>query len=182
MNIELLNKIIEHIEEEPRRFNMETWYTDASDIVKGTADIYDISEGEMLFGEDEDGYENVPPCGAVGCLAGTACILSGRVKPIGEPVVIEGRTVVSYEEPINGKGWFEEGRDALGLTDEQAQRLFFPRKGYGRQEGFEEAQAKELYWPEPFASEYYDARNDPQERAAIVKRRIAHFIATEGRE
>lgn len=54
MNKELLNKISEHILEEPRRLNMNYLFRNVNPISK-----------------------DAPPCGTVGCIAGWACVLSG---------------------------------------------------------------------------------------------------------
>lgn len=182
MNIELLNKIMDHIEEEPRRFNMETWYEDVSDAVKmeaGGEDYDYIMEQANRHADLFQDTNDIPPCGAVGCLAGTACILSGAVQPLDKGDVINGRLVLSYADPAGG--WFNAGRTALDLTIEQAKRLFFPRKGFGLVGS--DAEAEEgFFWPEPFASEYRDNSENPSARAEIVKRRIAHFIATNGAE
>jgi hypothetical protein len=183
MNIELLNKIMDHIEEEPRRFNMEAWYEDVSEAVKMEAigEDYDYimeqaNRNAQLFQDTND----IPPCGAVGCLAGTACILNGAVQPLDKGNVINGRLVLSYEYPAGG--WFNAGRAALDLTIEQAKRLFFPRKGFGLIRDEAVGTDEGFFWPEPFASEYRDNSENPSARAEIVKRRIAHFIATDGRE
>lgn len=183
MNIRLLNKIMDHIEEEPRRFNMEAWYVDVSEAVKmerrGEDYEYVMEEANKNFELFQDSND-IPPCGAVGCLAGTACILSGAVQPLGKAEVINGRTVLSYQDPAGG--WFNAGRAALDLSIEQAKRLFFLRKGMGLL-GDEAMDTDEgFFWPEPFASEYRYNSNDPAARAEIVKRRIAHFIATNGVE
>lgn len=174
MNIELLNKIVAHAEEEPRRFNMHTWYEDVSGVLTGQDTARDANgvAGTELFEDESD----VPPCGAVGCLAGTACILSGKASVENEEV-INGRNVITYFRPSNG--WFEAGRDALDLTREQAESLFFSDAYLADSNAWSSGKH---YWPEPFATEYTKNRFNPEARVQILKRRVAHFIATEGRE
>jgi hypothetical protein len=184
MNVELMNRILAHAVNEPRRFNMETWYEDVSEAVKMDNNGYDFDEVIERANENSELFRDtneIPPCGAVACVAGTACILSGKSKPYGIAEVINGRTVVSYTIPDGG--WFEAGRRALDLTVEQAKRLFFPRKGFGlfEAECSEDAEDTGLYWCEPFATEYHMAET-PVERTEVLKRRFAHFIATDGRE
>lgn len=61
MNVELLEKVIAHIEEDPRRFHMDYWY-DTSVIE------------QRLIGQE-------PPCGSIGCIGGWGEILAGRKEP-----------------------------------------------------------------------------------------------------
>jgi hypothetical protein len=150
MNVELLRKVVEYAEAEPRRSDMAEWYIDVSHMTKNPR-------------------INTPPCGAVACLSGTACILSGAA-PKSEVSIQNGIEVASYDEP--DEGWFNAGRDALGLTSEQASRLFF----------LSDALAARKCWPKSFAEAYWMCGNKPDEKVKVLRERVEHFIATEGRE
>jgi hypothetical protein len=117
--VALLRKVVAYAEQEPRRFNMSTFYEDVVSVVKG-----------------------------------------------------EGITVKRYSDPIGG--WFGNAQKLFGLTVEQAQRLFYPYKGFGL-DGV-------AYWPEPFASDYMNNKNDPEARVEIMAARVEHFINTNGAE
>jgi hypothetical protein len=170
INWELLEQVVKHAEEEPRRFNMETWYTDAADYVKGNVEFEEFN-GEHDF--KLNGPEELPPCATIGCLAGSACILSGEA-PVHFTETYKGVTIVHYDPPSGG--WFENGQRVLGLTYEQAQRLFYPSKSFVQQIG-----GTQQHWPEPFASQYETALT-PETRVAALRARVEHFKATNGAE
>lgn len=92
MNKPLLLQIKEAILAEPRGFQMSRWVTHTR-------------EGVILR---ELGVNwAAPRCGTIGCIAGTACILSGDT---------EGSTIFTVAE---------RATTLLGLTSLQAARLFF---------------------------------------------------------
>lgn len=168
MNEALLWKVVEHAEVEPRRFNMREWYVNATGIVTDVETIDDLKNPEVF-----EGYEDVPPCGAVGCVAGTCCIISG-VSTKQFVAHINGMDIYEYQMPYGG--WFHNAMNLLSLTLDQAERLFYP--GYG----FEPLDKPHNVWPEPFKSQYHENANNPQERVRILRERVAHFIATNGAE
>ncbi len=174
MNVELLRKVVEHVELEPRRFNMHEWYVDATGVVCGEIDVCNLDVSSFF---DENGSD-VPPCGVVGCIAGTTCIISG--KAIGFPRgIINGRKLFEYKMPIGG--WAKNAQKLLELTDDQAERLFYP--GYWYAPLYIGSQLhSENTWPEPFAGQYFRNRYNPEERVKILRARVEHFIATNGAE
>lgn len=93
-----------------------------------------------------------PPCNTVGCIAGFAAALSGT------------RDLTSYQG----------GMAALGLTREEAERLFTEPRHWNNM-------CFRYHWPEDYARAYLAATN-PTGRAQATAARIDHFIATEGRE
>jgi len=89
-----------------------------------------------------------PECGTVACIAGWAVILSQGIPQRADvPMPSIGRL---------------EGMVALGISDEQAQRLFYTEP-----------------WPKQFAE--YD-RDQTLKAARIAVKRIEHFIRTKGKE
>lgn len=104
-------------------------------------------------------YADSPPCGTVGCIAGWACMLNG-------------------DKPTPGGGsqiyFFSRGQELLGLTKDQADRLFTAPAL-----AFEWKSAPT--WPKKFARRYEKAKT-PKGRASATLARIEHFIATKGRE
>jgi hypothetical protein len=163
MNTELLLKIVEHAEQEPRRFDMGSWYVDVSEVVMGNHDLEEVLNNDSGFAARDE--EMLPPCGTIGCIAGTACILGGELTY--DVKFFGGLELRSYHGPH--RGWYRTAVDLLGLSDEQADRLFY--KDYS-----------EVHWPESFAAEYEANQDNPEERVKILRRRVEHFIATNGAE
>lgn len=98
-------------------------------------------------------------CGTAACIAGHTLMLQGA-KPVKfVPTWGSRGALTSLFLTKNGKEVFasEAATTALGLTAEQADRLFYAEN-----------------WPHGFAK----GRTDPKVAAA----RIDHFIATKGRE
>lgn len=152
MNVELLNKVVQFHEEVPARFSMDDWYES-------------MEPGSYV----EELLEPAPACGVVGCIAGTANILGGKLfHHTDHDLGIE-----IYEEPEDG--WFKGGQEVLELTREQAQRLFYHTStiaGYWNSKNS---------WPDKF-SKAYVAATTAQARVEVLKARVAHFIATGGQE
>lgn len=92
LNRELIEKVIAHIEEDYRRLEMYTWLT-----------FHNKSDGV-----DVDDYD-LPPCGIVGCIAGTAVYLHDKITA-------ETRIDVSIEH---------RARQLLGLTLANYGSVFF---------------------------------------------------------
>lgn len=93
------------------------------------------------------------PCGTVGCIAGWTCALSGKTP--------QARKRFSYNR----------ARVQLGLTTEQASRLFSYIWAFSDGGG----------WPNKFNKAYLDAKT-PRARARVAVARIEHFIKTKGAE
>lgn len=88
MNIPLLRQIAEKAIEFPETFDMDRWgFTLPSD--------------------------KAHPCGAVGCIAGTAVVLTEPAR---------------FLRLVDNRGdWFLAGKNALDLSTREAERLFFTR-------------------------------------------------------
>lgn len=93
-------------------------------------------------------------CKTVGCIAGWACCLSADGRSIAQRRQNAQRTL----------DWHSSGRDALGLTDAQADCLFHV-----------------TFWPEEHAHAYYSGAT-PMARAKATARRIDAFIRSKGRQ
>lgn len=156
---------------------METYYADFSrplftdDIQAKEEEFQELVEEHSLDGEEiEFTIDDIPPCGAVGCIAGNTVIIAG----LGRPYFLgsrNGRDIIQYHAPA-GSTWFDKAAELLGLDNEQAQRLFYPNDRFGDGNNV---------WPEPFASQYEKAKT-PEERVAVLRPRVEHFIATNGAE
>jgi hypothetical protein len=83
---------------------------------------------------------------------------------------------VTCHTPVGG--WFSAARKALGLTNLQAEKLFYPSGEFLRR--FSDSSVKG-HWPEQFTKQYREALTPP-ERAKVLRRRVEHFIKTKGRE
>jgi len=171
MNIELLNKIVSYAEAEPRRFDMETWYTDVSSVLRGDRDFDDSKDDNQFVADSE---ADLPPCGTMGCMAGLACILSGKAEVYSTERI--GNMVVNHYEVPTG-GWFDAAKAVLGISGEQAERLFYPSAVF-----VEKLRSQPQHWPEPFSTEYEAHKHDAAKRVEILKARVEHFIATDGAE
>jgi hypothetical protein len=95
-------------------------------------------------------YETDPPCGTTACIAGWAGLLN--------------------DPPSRHMNW-QEGREVLGLSRPQSERLFTPPE-FG---------PATHCWPKEFRRRYNLARS-PAGRAKVAAERIEHFIKTKGRE
>ncbi len=165
MNVELLLKVVEYAEQEPRRFDMGDWYVDVSGVITGDDDLDSIVSNDSGFAARD--VEKLPPCGTIGCIAGTACILAGDLQY--ETTIFDGFELRSYYDPY--RGWYRTAVDLLDLSYEQADRLFYPKR-----------EVSERGWPEPFVTEYAQNWDNPEERVKILRRRVEHFIVTNGQE
>lgn len=135
MNVKLFRKIQREIKKEPRRFNMEDW-----------VDVH--ARGH-----------NAPPCHTTACIAGWATVLS---RPF--PKSIKSFAAKARRLDLMGETYKAPAQDALGITDAQADRLFYVSQ-----------------WPIKFAQAYDDAYGDPKAQGKIAIARIDHFIKTKGR-
>lgn len=132
MNVPLLRKIQQTILAEPKRLKMSRW-----------------------LGTVREGKDN-PNCSTVGCIAGWAAVLTA---PKGQTIKDTAKKVIRVHGAHNVE---DMGREALGLTYEQAVRLFHVWEWPGRhQEAYEEAKT-------------------PEARATVTVDRIDKFIACKG--
>lgn len=95
------------------------------------------------------------PCGAVACICATALLLE---KP------------ADFRGLVNGElsDWHAHGREILDLSLHQADRLF-----------------DRFNWPDSFRIAYgeeSERRKHPVKSAKVLKKRILHFIKTNGAE
>lgn len=93
------------------------------------------------------------PCGAVACLAGNAVLLE------------EPKTFRKLVESPNREEIQDVARELLWLTDVQAHRLFHLDS-----------------WPYGFFLYYTNPKAEANDRAAVLRDRVEHFISTEGAE
>ncbi|UBF29915.1 hypothetical protein K9N68_37530 (plasmid) [Kovacikia minuta CCNUW1] len=146
MNINLLEQIIEAIDREPQRFDMEFW----SRKVKPTEDS-----------------KNTHSCYTTQCIAGWAVVIDRQLNPLTDFAFYlatnpQHGDISSFIS--NGLDIEETAQEAIGLDEDDAERLFFVGS-----------------WPFEFREPYYNATSD-QERATIAIARIRHFIETYGEE
>lgn len=141
MNVELLRKIQKHILAEPLRYNQN------ATIARGDPG------GEVCMDVGDVEVQKAPTCGTIGCLAGWAHLLS-----------------IPENKRVNAKFSYAKARAALGLTLQEAQRLFSYVYSYSPG-----------VWPERFVAAYRNAKTARQ-RARVAVQRIDHFIKTKGAE
>jgi hypothetical protein len=102
MNIKLLKRIIRKIRQEPKQFDMDTFFFKRR--------------------------RGVPNCGTTACIAGWAIALNKRLKPINAARTLDpsfasdGEGVLTLECPRNPE---KHGAKALKLELEDAKRLFY---------------------------------------------------------
>lgn len=127
-NKTLFNEIADIMEFKPEQYNQGTWGT-----YRPSREQYE--KFEKLFGywaEDENDYNwtKVEECGTALCLAGHAALLTGWFPTKGD--LHEGNemltwTTVSQQRGasyISGRGVSDVAQEALGITEEEASRLF----------------------------------------------------------
>lgn len=140
MNTKLLREVVAYFKEEPRRLRMEHW---TKDVVPDAGDN--------------------PPCGTVSCVAGTTCILGGKVERFGNGMII----------PSGNRQWDEYAKELLDLNQNQATRLFHTSMTRGKR--------TKLRWPKKY-DDAYRAAKTPADRVKALVSRINHFIKTKGAE
>ena len=135
INYKLLERVKKHILEEPRRFHMDYF---------GTA-------AENVDPNNEDEVWEAPACGTVACIAGWATGLRGKKK------YPDLKAVLRANE--------DTGIEALGITGDQAQDLFYTDN-----------------WPYGLGNDYEDALQDHDYNLAaeIAVERIDLFIVSRG--
>lgn len=101
--------------------------------------------GKMIYGEEANG--TFAKCGTAGCIAGWAYMLSRK------------------DPDRNSSEVLAEGRDALGLTSDQADVLFT-----GDARGA---------WPSPFNQKYGEAKTQ-RGKARVAARLLEKVIKTNG--
>lgn len=133
MNIGLLRKIAAKGLQFPNTIDMVVW---------GKREL-----------QDED-----HPCGAVGCIAGTAVLMEApeRFKELA--------LLISRYPFFAGSQFAADACRALELNVTDGNRLFHVCE-----------------WPESFKDDYLSTLTAP-DRSEVISNRIEHFIATEGRE
>lgn len=149
MNVEKLREVEKFLITEPRVFTM----SEGIDVF----DAEGIWEEETFI--DQNNLIQVAPCGTACCMAGAAYIITHGVD--GDYSDVE---------------WGEVQREAtkvLGLTFEEAERLFYLPRDQWHQDGGS--------WPQEFAARFDEAKT-PLERVQVGVARIEHFIKTNGQE
>jgi|ERR1044071_6845858 hypothetical protein len=96
INVELLEKVVAVILEEPRKLDMGTWASDAE---------------ERIVNPDHR-----PPCGTVACIAGWACFIAKQER--GEPLPKGAELYAFYDKAR------DEAMELLGLDEDEADLLF----------------------------------------------------------
>lgn len=136
MNVTLLQQVKKVVLAEPRRLDMDVWMDN------------------RIHGAMKN-----PRCGTIGCIAGWATVLAVPSKE-------------SYSKRADAASRQEEetkedtqlcGQKALGLTNSQADRLFYVED-----------------WPTEL-QEAYDAATTAAARAKVTAARIDLFVESEGR-
>jgi len=147
MNVKMLNKVKEQIRQEPKSFDMNDW---------------------LRPGVNRGGTA----CGTAACVAGFTCVVDWMQK---HPDEWKNKKEITLSEIVRGtlRGSYDcetEAINILGLTHEQANRLFYVDA-----------------WPEPFRTDYGAAQEgcrqnhyqtDHERRAQVSCARIDHFIKT----
>lgn len=148
----ILQSVIKYIEKEKRRLNMSTW-------------------GEY----NPNIAELDSPCGTTACLAGTVLLVTKRGRDhLKKNNFFKDVELLKKEKNIGTNNYVdfpgntaEVASKILGITEEEADRLFFV--GFGEDPMFG--------WSEKDATDYREAKT-AKERFKIFKRRVIKFIKT----
>jgi hypothetical protein len=148
--IRLLRKVAAHILEEPRRLKMGDW----------------IETFNPEFKED-----NIPPCGTQGCIAGWAAVLTDKNIKANDKGILQ--IPEDYYDDVENNA-----AEALGLTIDQANRLFYFKEW---EVNYDDDAYAYVGWPTKFSKAYEKAKT-AKTKAKITVQRIEHFITTNGAE
>jgi len=143
METKLLISDSEPIIETPSGINVEL-LNRVAEYIASDYEHFDMDEWELKPHHRPwyQRYITKRDCGTTRCIAGWTCFLSGNISP---------------NTP-------NEAQQLLGLTYEQANRLFYRRN-----------------WPEPYRSHIEDCTSKT-DNAWTAAQRIRHFIKTNGAE
>ena len=169
--VKKLRKVVDYIREEPLRLDMQDWGYKVSNP-KNKKLMQELRE-------QINNEETPPPCGTVGCLAGSAIFaLSSKTQL--------RNTLDVYTELGDGKETLyvlpnhsdSIARDLLGLNGDQADALFLP----WNTGAFDTTPG----WPSQIWEEYQEAneKRTPKARAKArfkaLERAVETFIAADG--
>jgi len=156
--IKKLRKLQEFIRKEPRRFDMSWWGTS----VKNPEALKENPLARLIDQCGETNYDlsvptflaQKPPCGTVACLAGSALMMAGKIKP-------KFSKVEDGEIAVFDFGWDTPDVAAhyLGI-DEDGQELLFHLEG----------------WPDKLQDGFEDLT--PKRQVERACKRIDHYIET----
>ena len=163
--IEKLRKLEAYILEEPKRFNLNLWGEIAN------PKKYKEIIAECSYPEDYDILQQKPSCGAVGCIAGDACILFGKIKPSKVIKELDWELGV-YTFPDNT---YRLAQEVLGLTENQALSLFLLKSWSWK---FDDEGNDYVGWPNKFAKRLEKYKPGTKKYAQVAVDRIEHFIRT----
>lgn len=108
MNVPEIRKLQRDIMEEPKRFAMHTWGTK---LISKMEHFNNFSAyGALSEVKVRDDARLVPPCNTAVCMAGTVVF---KAKPKTFMLIVKNTHVA------------EHARQILGITEDQARRLFF---------------------------------------------------------
>lgn len=105
-----------------------------------------------------------PDCNTQACYAGEAILVLGSGF-----IAREGGIVLSDETRATGYAFEDEAARLLGLTEDQAVRLFYVTA------------APDPGWPNAYVTAYYEAKT-PADRLDVAIERLEHFLLTDGAE
>ncbi|UBF29918.1 hypothetical protein K9N68_37545 (plasmid) [Kovacikia minuta CCNUW1] len=168
VNLPAFQQFIDHISVHPEEFSMDMWIMGVDEV------------GNPLF---KPTSKELNICKTVGCFAGTVCRLNipnlkpyfkkhetlNRYEEVFDPrsyvfTLADGSTInVEWSEVPGYEGYpySAAARNILGLTEDQAESLFYV-----------------CGWPKEF-SEFYDYKNNPaEENVQVTIERIIYFLTT----
>lgn len=143
-----------------RKLNVEL-LKQIRDKIASTPDAYD----QMVYGRPD----HTAPCGTACCIAGWACVLSGRYS-------VEDIRKARDAEYVVKERISETAQELLGLSENEADTLF-TAEPEGSWEDYDDdgEDAFEGGWPEPFRTEW---REGIKEYNVIAARYLDQIIET----
>lgn len=170
---EILTRVLDYIKENPDRLDMHDWgaFHPTCNVTLGETVL--TNKSAKTFHTGRGNVQPIPACGTTACLAGTVLLVTKQGKSFLKNVIEEGLESISVNPDNDNVIEFpydtpEIASNILGLTDDQANRLFY----------FKEWEVKgDSGWPEELSKEYQKAKNG-KERFAVLKKRIERFFNT----
>jgi len=153
--IKKVNKVFLALTKQPKKFNMSYWATAVKDYKLLPILIREnVARGYFGKARELKALKNqAPPCGTIACLAGQALITLGKMQP----TVDNDKAVYSF----NHLSVPEEAAKLLGISEDAADKLFFPD-----------------YWPRKFRYALKKQKAGTKGYLNVAKRRFAHLVKT----
>lgn len=155
LNKELLAKVRDAIAAAPALFNIRGWARDAQEYLACQRDYMPPNERWAMIKDN-----NV--CGTICCIAGHAIRIAAP-DTFNVLTAKENNGLYVHQDEELSEQWETNGKELLGLTEGQAERLFY-----------------QTDWPQPFYRDMNVAFGNPKAEAKVAVAFLTAVIETDG--